>query len=108
MKTRTAQEWEDFLQDNHVPAARIWRLAETLGHKQIETRDVIHHFAAAPGISGAFGVPMAAFKLAHGGAQIDSPPPRFGEHNDEVLGQLGYSREEIGKLRENNVIGPLP
>jgi crotonobetainyl-CoA:carnitine CoA-transferase CaiB-like acyl-CoA transferase len=108
MKTRTAQEWEDFLQENHVPAARIWRLAETLAHAQMETRDVLHRFPEAPGIPGAFGVPMAAFKLAHGGAHIDSPPPRFGEHNDEVLSEIGYSRDEIGKLRQDKIIGEAP
>lgn len=108
MKTRTAQEWEDFLQANHVPAARIWRLGETLAHEQLATREVIHRFPEAPGVPGPFGVPVTAFKLAHGGARIDSPPPRFGEHNDEVLGELGYSREDIAKLRAMNVIGAPP
>jgi crotonobetainyl-CoA:carnitine CoA-transferase CaiB-like acyl-CoA transferase len=108
MKTRTAQEWEDFLQENHVPAARIWRLSETLAHAQMESRDVLHRFPEAPGVPGSFGVPMAAFKLAHGGAHIDSPPPRFGEHNDEVLSEIGYSRDEIGKLRQDKIIGEAP
>lgn len=108
MKTRGAQEWEDFLQENHVPAARIWRLEETLTHEQIETREVIHRFDEAPGVSGGFGVPVTAFKLGHGGAHIESPPPRFGEHNDAVLSELGYSREEIRTLRSEKVIGELP
>lgn len=108
MKTRTAQEWEDFLQANHVPAARIWRLAETLEHPQLETRDLLHRFDSAPGIEGSFGVPVAAFKLAHGGAKIDSPPPRFGEHNDAVLAELGYTADDIAQLRRDGVIGPKP
>jgi crotonobetainyl-CoA:carnitine CoA-transferase CaiB-like acyl-CoA transferase len=108
MKTRTAQEWEDFLQGSHVPAARVWRLAETLAHAQLATRDLLHRFEGAPGIEGAFGVPVAAFKLAHGGAHIDSPPPRFGEHNDSVLADLGYSSDDIARLRRDGVIGPPP
>jgi len=31
--------------------------------------------------------------------------PKVGEHNEEVLGLLGYSEEEIGKLYANDVIG---
>jgi crotonobetainyl-CoA:carnitine CoA-transferase CaiB-like acyl-CoA transferase len=108
MKTRTAAEWEDFLQANHVPAARIWNLRETLAHPQMATREVLHLFAGAPGIDGPFGVPVAAFKLAHGGARIDSPPPMFGEHNDEVLASIGYSASEIKRLRADKVIGGSP
>jgi crotonobetainyl-CoA:carnitine CoA-transferase CaiB-like acyl-CoA transferase len=74
----------------------------------METREVLHHFERAPGIEGSFGVPMAAFKLAHGGARIDSPPPMFGEHNDEVLAAIGYSTDEIARLRADKVIGERP
>ncbi len=108
MKTKTAAEWEDFLQANHVPASRIWKLSETLVDPQVATRDVLHKFSGAPGVPGPFGVPKAAFKLAHGGAQIDTPPPRFGEHNDAVLAELGYSAADIDKLRADKVIGARP
>ncbi|MNL82793.1 Formyl-CoA:oxalate CoA-transferase [compost metagenome] len=53
-------------------------------------------------------MPKAAFKLAHGGARIDTPPPRFGEHNDAVLSELGYGEDEIAQLRADKVIGEKP
>jgi len=31
-------------------------------------------------------------------------PPRFGEHNGELYGQLGYSNEDLTELKENGVI----
>src|SRR5258705_1421633 len=31
--------------------------------------------------------------------------PLLGEHTDEVLTELGYSREQIAKLRSQNVVG---
>jgi crotonobetainyl-CoA:carnitine CoA-transferase CaiB-like acyl-CoA transferase len=108
MKTRTAAEWEEFLQSRHVPATRIWTMSEALADPQIESRDLIHKFAGAPGIGGSFGVPKSAFKLAHGGAAIRTPPPRFGEHNDEILAQIGYSADEIARLRADKVIGERP
>ncbi len=108
MRTRTAAEWESFLQDNHVPATRIWKLSDTLADKQLETRQIVHRFDGAPGVDGAFGVPLAAFKLRHGAAEIRTPPPQFGEHNDEVLTSLGYSSDEIARLRADKVIGERP
>ncbi len=53
-------------------------------------------------------MPVAAFELAHGGARIDTPPPRFGEHNDQVLSEIGYSADEIARLRADHVIGAAP
>jgi len=31
-------------------------------------------------------------------------PPRFGEHNQEIYGQLGYSEEDLHRLQEKDVI----
>ena len=34
--------------------------------------------------------------------------PEHGEHNDEVLAQLGFSVEDIAQLREHKVIPTAP
>ncbi|WP_180902649.1 CaiB/BaiF CoA transferase family protein [Martelella soudanensis] len=104
LMTRTAAEWEDWFQDHHIPAARVWTLPETLAHSQLETRDILHHYQDEPGIPGRITAPKAAFKLEHGGARIDRPPPRLGEHNEELLAELGYSAEEIAALRTAGAI----
>ena len=57
-----------------------------------------------PGIEGAFTVPVAAFKFAHDGPRVDRPPPMFGQHTDEVLGELGYSGADIARFRRQRVI----
>jgi formyl-CoA transferase len=31
-------------------------------------------------------------------------PPRFGEHNKEIYGKLGYSDEDLVRFKENKVI----
>jgi len=49
-------------------------------------------------------VPMAAFKFADGGPSIETPPPRLGQHTDEVLARLGYSKDDIVKLRAEGAI----
>jgi crotonobetainyl-CoA:carnitine CoA-transferase CaiB-like acyl-CoA transferase len=89
MLTRTADEWEEFLQARHVPACRVRTMGEAVADPQIATRGILHRHEGATGVVGGFGVPVAAFKFAHGGPRIDTPPPALGEHNDEIFAELG-------------------
>ena len=69
MLTRTADEWEEFLQAHHVPAARVRTMAEALADPQLASRGIIHRHASGAGVEGGFG-----------------------QHNDEILGELARDR----------------
>jgi crotonobetainyl-CoA:carnitine CoA-transferase CaiB-like acyl-CoA transferase len=91
MLMRTADEWENFLQAHHVPAARVRTMGEAVADSQLASRKIIHHHAGGNGVDGDFGVPLAAFTFAHGGPRIDTPPPALGQHNEEIFKELGLS-----------------
>ena len=74
-------------------------MGEALADPQIASRGVLHRHEGAPGVEGGFTVPVAAFKFAHDGPRVDRPPPMFGQHTDEVLGELGYSAADIARFR---------
>jgi crotonobetainyl-CoA:carnitine CoA-transferase CaiB-like acyl-CoA transferase len=92
MRTRTADEWEIFLQARHVPAARVRTMGEAVADPQLASRGVIHRHTGAQGVEGGFGVPLAAFTFAHDGPRIDTPPPALGQHNHEIFKELGVRR----------------
>jgi crotonobetainyl-CoA:carnitine CoA-transferase CaiB-like acyl-CoA transferase len=101
---RTADEWEQHLQGSHVPAGRVRRLSESLEDPQLKARNVLHRHEKIEGIEGPVTVPLAAFKFAHGGPSIETPPPRLGQHTDEVLASLGYSKADVAALRAEGAI----
>jgi crotonobetainyl-CoA:carnitine CoA-transferase CaiB-like acyl-CoA transferase len=104
MRTRSAAEWEEFLQERHVPASRVRTMGEALADPQLQSRGLLHRHGNAPGIPGAFTVPVAAFKFGHDGPRVDRPPPMLGQHTDEVLTELGYSLTEIAGFRSAKII----
>jgi crotonobetainyl-CoA:carnitine CoA-transferase CaiB-like acyl-CoA transferase len=104
MKDKTADEWEAFLQSNHVPAGRIRELREALGDPHVKTRGLLHRHENVPGVGKPLTVPLAAFKFAHDGPSVERPPARLGEHTDEILASVGYGTAEIAALRQAGAV----
>jgi crotonobetainyl-CoA:carnitine CoA-transferase CaiB-like acyl-CoA transferase len=87
-----------------VPAARVRTMAEAIADPHFKDRRVFHHFEDIPGTDGPVGVPLAAFKFAHGGPSIEYPPHEMGQDTGRVLAELGYNDGEISRLRKSSVI----
>ena len=70
MATRTADEWEEFLQARHVPAARVRTMGEAIADPQIAARGVIHRHAKRQRHGGlvrcaARGLHIRPWRTAH-------------------------------------------
>ena len=60
-------------------------------------------------VAGAHGYPAVPFRYAsHTEPWINRHPPTVGEHNEEILSELGYSAEDMAGLQERKVIGDRP
>ncbi|WP_142781759.1 CaiB/BaiF CoA-transferase family protein [Agrobacterium sp. T29] len=104
MKQRSAQEWEDYLEERHIPAGRVRTMEEALADPQLAKRGLLQTFPPDFGLDKAYQVPVAAFQYKHGGAAATTPPPEMGQHNSDVLSSLGYSTDEIEGLAKEGVI----
>lgn len=71
---------------------------------QLEVRGFYEQFEHP--ITGPRRYPGWPFRITPGpGRHHRTPPPTLGQHNDEVLGTLGFSNDELAELRALRIIG---
>ncbi len=100
---RDADEWLEKLRQGGLPCGPINSIPEVLSHPQAEERgfvaDVEHPTA------GTVKFPSYPYKLSQTPAAVRRPPPRLGEHTEEVLiDLLGYSEEDVMACRSAGAI----
>jgi len=104
LEKETAEHWEARCNRAGVPAGRVLTVRQALGQAQVRERKLLRLFRQVPGVDRDVQVARAGFRLADGDPGPQGPPPRLGEHTDEVLGQIGCTAEEIARLRADGVI----
>jgi crotonobetainyl-CoA:carnitine CoA-transferase CaiB-like acyl-CoA transferase len=104
LSTKTATEWEAILNKGGVPAMEVIPLARAVHHPQLLARDFWHEFKPEETGLPPFKVPKASYRLSNSPAQIHSPPPRLGQHTEEVLAEYGFGADEIARLRQGRTV----
>ncbi len=100
--SRPVQEWVEELQAVNVPCGPINDLSEVFSDPQLLHREMyleMDHPTLGP--IKQTGIPIK-FSLTPGG--LDRPPPLLGQHNQEVLQELGFSDSDIERLAETSVL----
>ena len=83
-QARTAAEWEDLLDREGVPAARVRSIGELLREGQPAARDLLHELPV--GANGTpVQVPAIGFRLNGDSLAPTRPPHRIGEDNARWL-----------------------
>jgi formyl-CoA transferase/CoA:oxalate CoA-transferase len=102
IETRTGAEWLKLFEDAGIPAGPIYTLDKLFSDPQVLHRKMMVELThPKAGKIKVTGVPV---KLSEAPGEITTPPPLLGQHNKEVLKDLGYSAEEIEKLIADKVV----
>ena len=100
--SRTSADWVELLNAKGVPSGPILDVKEMFENEQVQ-----HLQMAVPVKHPALGevrvqAPPVTLSRTPASVRLHSPDP--GEHTDEILGELGFSADEIKTLRADKVV----
>lgn len=98
--TADAATWDERLTAANVPCSRIWSIAEVVKHPQLDSRTILQKVDSP---YGEVELVASGIRYAHGGAEIKRFPAMPGADTDAVLGEAGYSAEEIAAFKSSGV-----
>ncbi len=85
-----------------IPAGPINTVGEILEDPHIHAREMVLELTHPEyGPLKVLGIPI---KLSDTPGVVENAPPKFGEHNEEVLSLLGYGEKETARLESNGTI----
>ena len=85
-----------------VPAGPVANYAQAVDDPQTLAREMI--VTADHPLAGTIKMIGTPFKMSGTPTSVRRPPPTLGQHNEEVLRELGYDEAEIDELRRESVI----
>jgi crotonobetainyl-CoA:carnitine CoA-transferase CaiB-like acyl-CoA transferase len=99
---RNLGEWERILDWRKVPYAPVYSIEEAVNDPHLKARGLLREIDA----EGIGRIKEVVFPARFSGfeAEIRRPPPKWGEHTDEILKGLEYSEKEIAKFRDEKIV----
>ncbi|MES2913332.1 MAG: CaiB/BaiF CoA-transferase family protein [Pseudomonadota bacterium] len=103
LKTRSKADWLAALEAAKVPCGAINNLAEVFADPQIEARKMVTEWQHP--LRADLRLVSSPIKLSATPVRTDLPPPRLGQHTDEVLRSvLNYGDAQLSGLKDGKII----
>ena len=104
--TKPAAQWEQELSEAGIPCGMVREVSEAIGLDGIEGRGIKLPLQV-PSLPDRTDVAIvnAGFKFSEDSPHIDVPPPRLGEHNEEILASLGFDAGQRSEILAGNEPG---
>jgi crotonobetainyl-CoA:carnitine CoA-transferase CaiB-like acyl-CoA transferase len=102
LKTRSTAEWTTLLEKADIPVAPMNAIDDLLTDPHLTSSAFfVEEQHPTEGATYSMRTPT---DWSDSKPEVPTPAPRLGEHSVEVLGELGYSRDEIAEMERSGVI----
>lgn len=103
MRQQPSSRWIDLFQSIGVPVSKINNISEVIEDPGVK-KNLLHAEDPVSKMKITLAPPAnrTPFIVQSGGNLTF--PPRFGEHNEAIFGELGYTGEDLSQLRKKGVI----
>ena len=100
---RTSKEAIDELEKSRIPVGEVLRAQETLKERHIVEKGSFVKLSY-PTLKEEYSVVGPAIELSENPGKIKHRSPELGEHNQQILMELGYTQEVINQLKKDRII----
>ncbi|NIO42496.1 MAG: CoA transferase [Burkholderiales bacterium] len=102
MKERTSADWMELLDKADIPVARMNTVNDLLSDAHLRSSGFF--IEEEHPSEGPLYAPRTPTGWSESAPEPRTPAPRLGEHSLQVLTELGYTRDEIARLKANNIV----
>lgn len=100
---RSTREVLDAMEQARLPAGPVLSPQEVLDDPHIAAKGLFQA-VEYPGLDIPAPLMRTPVELSETPGEIRHRAPTLGEHTDQIMGELGYSDQEIAELRDNRII----
>src|SRR5262249_29521924 len=94
--------WRGVFDKAHITFGAIVDPAEAINDPQLRENDIV---VPLEGAGGNLKLTVSSPMQVHGIAKVPAKrAPELGEHNEQILQELGFNTTEIGTLREKGTV----
>ena len=100
--TRSSNDWVEILEKVGVPCGPINTIDKVFDDPQVKHLGIAQSIDTIPfGQTELVGQP---FNLSRSPSSMKQRPPEKGEHNLDILSELGFKEDELANLIEQQII----